>query len=76
MFLVIFSLTAFNFSDLNNKMMIFLSQTESTPKHFFRKKALAINNRLSVGGTLCNLKKAFDCVNRGTLVNKLELHIS
>jgi len=33
-------LTAFIFSDLNYKMVIFLSQTESTPKHFFRKKAL------------------------------------
>jgi hypothetical protein len=30
------------FSDLNYKMVIFLSQTESTPKHFFRKKALHI----------------------------------
>jgi len=35
-------LTAFIFSDLNYKMVIFLSQTESTPKHFFRKKALHI----------------------------------
>jgi len=33
-------ITAFIFSDLNYKMVIFLSQTESTPKHFFRKKAL------------------------------------
>jgi hypothetical protein len=33
-------LTAFIFSDLNYKMVIFLSQTESTPKHIFRKKAL------------------------------------
>jgi len=30
-----FPLTAFIFSDLNYKMVIFLSQTESTPKHFF-----------------------------------------
>jgi hypothetical protein len=28
------------FSDLNYKMVIFLSQTESTTKHFFRKQAL------------------------------------
>jgi hypothetical protein len=28
-------LTAFIFSDLNYKIVIFLSQTESTPKHFF-----------------------------------------
>jgi hypothetical protein len=33
-------LTAFIFSDLNYKIVIFFSQTESTPKHFFRKKAL------------------------------------
>jgi len=34
-------LTAFIFSDLKYKMVIFLSQTESTPIHFFfRKKAL------------------------------------
>jgi hypothetical protein len=33
-------LTAFIFSDWNYKIVMFLSQTESTPKHFFRKKAL------------------------------------
>jgi hypothetical protein len=38
--LQILSLTAFIFSDLHYKVVIFLSQTESTPKHFFRKKAL------------------------------------
>jgi hypothetical protein len=37
--LQILSLTAFIFSDLNYKIVIFLSQTESTPKHFFRKKS-------------------------------------
>jgi hypothetical protein len=36
--LKILSLTDFIFSDLNYKVVIFLSQTESTPKHFFRKK--------------------------------------
>jgi hypothetical protein len=37
----ILSLNAFIFSVLNHKVVIFLSQTESTPKHFFfRKKAL------------------------------------
>jgi hypothetical protein len=30
--------TAFIFSDLNYKVVIFLSQTESTPKHFFVEK--------------------------------------
>jgi hypothetical protein len=30
------------FSDLNYKTVIFLSQTESTPKHFLEKKALCL----------------------------------
>jgi hypothetical protein len=37
---VLCPLTAFIFSDLNSKMVIFLRQTESTPKHLFRKQAL------------------------------------
>jgi hypothetical protein len=37
-------LTAFIFSDLNYKIVIFLSQTESTTKHIFRKKALSASN--------------------------------
>jgi hypothetical protein len=39
-------LAAFIFYDLNYKMVIFLSQTESTPKLLFRKKSLV---SLSVG---------------------------
>jgi hypothetical protein len=39
-------LTAFIFSDLNYKMVILWSQTESNPKHFFRKKALSLSNDL------------------------------
>jgi hypothetical protein len=42
--LQILSLAAFIFSDMNYKIVIFLSQTESTPKHFLRKKALNNNN--------------------------------
>jgi hypothetical protein len=37
-------LTAFIFSDFNNKMVIFLFQTESTRKHFFLKKSTARNH--------------------------------
>ena len=32
----------------------------------------AINNGLSVGGTFCDLKKFFEYVNRGIIVDKLE----
>jgi hypothetical protein len=39
--LQILSSTAFIFSDLNYKVVIFLSQTESNPKHYFRKKSTA-----------------------------------
>jgi hypothetical protein len=45
--LQILSLTVFIFSDLNYKVVIFLSETESTPKLFFRKKALVITNVLT-----------------------------
>jgi hypothetical protein len=39
-------LAAFIFPDLNYKMAIFLSQTESTPKHFFLEKNTADNDLL------------------------------
>jgi len=53
-------LTAFIFSDLNYKMVIFLSQTESTTKYFFRKKNPAYNreeNGILSRGRVTNYKE-------------------
>jgi hypothetical protein len=52
------------------------SSTQAASYNVHNELSKAINNRLSVGGILCDLEKAFDCANGGTVVNKLQLHIS
>ena len=34
----------------------------------------AMNSNLKIGGILCNLQKAFDCVNHKILLDKLEIY--
>jgi hypothetical protein len=34
----------------------------------------AMNSKLLVGGTFCDLEKVFDCVDRGTLLSKLKFY--
>jgi hypothetical protein len=48
------------------------SSTKAASYSVINETLKAMYNRLSVGGTLCDLEKAFGCVNCGIIVYKVE----
>jgi hypothetical protein len=50
------------------------SSTEKASFQFITEILNALNNKYMVGGIFCDLEKAFDCVNHGILMNKLEFY--
>jgi len=50
------------------------SSTEAASYNVINKIYKGADSRLSVGGTFYDLKKAFDCVNHGIVVDKLEFY--
>jgi len=49
------------------------SSTEQAAFTLINSTLTAMNSNQMVGGILCDLQKAFDCVNHKILLNKLEL---
>ena len=48
------------------------SSTEASSYSVINEILKAVDNRLSVGGTFCDLEKEFDCDNYGNVLDKLE----
>jgi hypothetical protein len=50
------------------------SSTEKSLFKLLNDILLALNNKAYVGGILCDLEKAFDCVNHDLLIKKLKFY--
>jgi hypothetical protein len=67
---------------VKNDVILFIDQYEfrsnsSTEKAMFKLlngSLHALNNKAYVGGILCDLEKAFDCVNHDLLMKKLKFY--